>query len=326
MLKGEQEGFGDEQDFGRSKGEGRQSAHTNRDGSAFRSQASIMEGGSFVEAIYVYTLWILRRLGSDPKGSKINRRGWVKQELEMPLGEKGENWKTISLSQWWVGMEEYILLHVFISPIEIWEILTGRNQGLRNPRRKLGIGNTGNAGPGNPATNAILDVIEGVVGANSFGEVKKESIQRNVTEELTPPTYGYMGKVEFYTRSVDGNLMNERVSHALRGMIYTEEIGRCMSSDTFICHIPWQGGERICACRCHMRYARGVVLKDGQFEKLAELQIDTIALQRGMLVGENAGINCTKEKMEHNARLIQRTDGRWETSRTSEAGVKKTSD
>ena len=72
-----------------------------------------------------------------------------------------------------------------------------------------------------------------------------------------------------------------------------------------------------------MRYARGVVLKDGPYEKLAELQIDTIALQRGMLVGGNAGANCTKEKIEHNTRLIQRTDERWEVARTDEADLKK---
>ena len=72
-----------------------------------------------------------------------------------------------------------------------------------------------------------------------------------------------------------------------------------------------------------MRYTRGVVLKDGQFEQMAELQIDTIALQRGMLVEENAGINCKKEKIGHNTRMIQRTDGRWGTSRTSEADAAK---
>ena len=80
--------------------------------------------------------------------------------------------------------------------------------------------------------------------------------------------------------------MNEWVTYALRGMIYAEEIGRCASTDTFSCQIPWKGQERICAFRWNMRYASGVVLKDGPFGKLAELQIDTIALQRGMLVGE----------------------------------------
>ena len=59
-------------------------------------------------------------------GSKINRKGLVEMELEMPLGEKGEDWKTrktISIARWWVMMKEHFLLHVLVSPIEIWEIL-----------------------------------------------------------------------------------------------------------------------------------------------------------------------------------------------------------
>ena len=220
-------------------------------------------------------------------------------------------------------MEEYFLLHVFISPIEIWEMLTERNQGIRNPRRKLRIGNTGNAGPGNPAINALLDLVEGVVGANSIGEVKKDLAQREAKAEFPPPPYGYLRRDEFYTRSLDDNLPNEWVTHALRGMIYTEIIGRCMSADTFICRIPWLGKERICACRWHMRYTRGVVLKDGQFGKMAELQIDTMALQRGMSVEENAGINCEKGTKEHNIELIRRMDERWELSRTGEADTQK---
>ena len=74
------------------------------------------------------TLWILRRVGSDSKGSKINRRGCVEQELEMPLGEKGDGRGAIPLNQRRIEMEEDFLLHVFIAPIEIWEILTEWNQ------------------------------------------------------------------------------------------------------------------------------------------------------------------------------------------------------
>ena len=100
--------------------------------------------------VYLYTLWILKRKGDDPNGSKINRRGRVEQELEMPLGEKGDGWETISLNQRLVDMGESFLHHVFISPVEIWEILTGWNQGKRDPRRNLRIGNTGNAGGHGP--------------------------------------------------------------------------------------------------------------------------------------------------------------------------------
>ena len=64
---------------------------------------------------------------------------------------------------------------MFVSPIKIWEMPTEWNRRIRNPRRKLRIGNTGYAGSGNPAINAPLGVIEGVVERNSIGVVKKGS-------------------------------------------------------------------------------------------------------------------------------------------------------
>ena len=44
-------------------------------------------------------------------------------------------------------MKEHFILHVFVGAIEIWEILTEWNQGIKYPRQKLRIGTTGNAGP-----------------------------------------------------------------------------------------------------------------------------------------------------------------------------------
>ena len=89
------------------------------------------------------------------------------------MGEKGEDLKTISIVQWCAMMEENFIPHVFASPIEIWEILMEWNQGIRYPRQKLRIGTTGNAGPGNPAINALAEVIEGIVGNRPIGEVQK---------------------------------------------------------------------------------------------------------------------------------------------------------
>ena len=81
----------------------------------------------------------------------------------MPLGDKGEDWATISLKQWLLEMKEQVPHHMFISPVGIWEILMEWNQGIKNQRHKLRIGNTGNAGAGNHAINALGEVIDGVV-------------------------------------------------------------------------------------------------------------------------------------------------------------------
>ena len=91
--------------------------------------------------------------------------------------------------------------------------------------------------------------------------------------------------------------MNEWVKHALRGLIYSDKAGGNTPADTYLRQLPWEGGEEICACRRHMRYTkRGAVYKEGPYEQLAELQIDTVALQRGLLMGENAKADCEEEK------------------------------
>ena len=130
------------------------------------------------------------------------------------------------------------------------------NQGKRDPRNKLRVGTTGNAGAGNPAINALLGGIGGVVGNHSIGEVKRVLEERGVLTEIPMPTHGYMRRDEFYSRALGDNLLNEWVSRTLRIMIYTERIGRCMSADTFLCNVQWEGQERIFACRWHMRYVR----------------------------------------------------------------------
>ena len=93
------------------------------------------------EMTYVYTLWILKRMGNDSIGRNINRRGWVEQVLDMPLGDKGEDRGAISLNQWRWEMEELVLRNVFIDPIEVWGILTERDKGkkTRDACRELDI-------------------------------------------------------------------------------------------------------------------------------------------------------------------------------------------
>ena len=141
--------------------------------------------------------------------------------------------------------------------------------------------------------------------------------------EIPIPTHGYMRRDEFYSMALDGNLLNEWVSHTLRSMIYTERVGRCMSSDTFLCKVPWKGQGRICAFRWHMRYVRGVRQKEGLNEQMEELQLDTMALQRGMLEIDILKFPDGKERVENNLRTLRRTDGRWGILRTREEDGRK---
>ena len=47
-------------------------------------------GGLIGETVYVYTLCILKRMGGDSAGGKINREVLAAAELEIPHGGKGE--------------------------------------------------------------------------------------------------------------------------------------------------------------------------------------------------------------------------------------------
>ena len=69
----------------------------------------------------------------------------------------------------------------------------------------------------------------------------------------------------------------------------------------------------------HVRYTRGVRLEEGQFEQMAELQLDTKALQRGTLEIAILKFPDDKERVDHNLLSIRRTDARWEIMRTREA-------
>ena len=106
----DQEGFGDEQGF---SAEVRMIADRANTPIGSATHLAVKDtswtAGNLGEMIYVYTLWILQRMGYDSKGSKINRRGWVEQALGIPLGGQGDDWETIPLKQRWVEMGESFL-------------------------------------------------------------------------------------------------------------------------------------------------------------------------------------------------------------------------
>ena len=97
------------------------------------------------EAIYTFSPGILKWKGNESTGSKINRRPQVEAQLGIPMGDKGEDWETMPIEEWWVAIKDQCVLHVLVSPIDIWEILMGWNQGIVIPRQKWVIGSTGNA-------------------------------------------------------------------------------------------------------------------------------------------------------------------------------------
>ena len=98
---------------------------------------------------------------------------------------------------------------------------------------------------------------------------------------MTAPTYGYLRSDEFYHRSRDGDLINDWVTDTWKVLIYADRQGRNTGRRTFICQIP---AKDTCDCRYHMRYTKGIRLKASQWGQMEELQIDSVALQRDILV------------------------------------------
>ena len=72
-----------------------------------------------------------------------------------------------------------------------------------------------------------------------------------------------------------------------------------------------------------MRFTRGAVCKEGQWEQMAELQIDTAALQRWILREENNHETCQGDIRSNNSRLLERIDEQWEVDRTDNANTEK---
>ena len=71
-----------------------------------------------------------------------------------------------------------------------------------------------------------------------------------------------------------------------------------------------------------MRFRRGVAYKEGQWEQLADLQIDTATLRRWIQKEEHNKEAC-KGEGNNNSRLLKQIEGRWEVGTTDKADAEK---
>ena len=113
------------------------------------------------EALYHHTLMILRNRGNDSDGSNINSRKWVKSACGIQIGDNGDEWKTISITHWWMYLKDSFATHVLVRSFGIYDISMGYTRGL-DPRKTLRIGPTGNAGV--VAMSVLVETIEGIDG------------------------------------------------------------------------------------------------------------------------------------------------------------------
>ena len=118
---------------------------------------------------------------------------------------------------------------------------------------------TGTTGGGAPAINALTETIDGYIEGRTLVGIKNEPGSRGVASEVPIPTYGYMGKDEFYHMSNDGDLINGWAIDALGCLIYTGSKGRSARKESPICQIPWGNSENVFFQMAHEVYPMGTI-------------------------------------------------------------------
>ena len=154
---------------------------------------------------------------------QINSRKWAESECGIQIGENGEDWKTISISQWRLCIEDSFSKNVLVNSYELYEILTGHSREEVNPRMKLRIGTTGNAGVASISAN--VEAIEGIAGRRSIVGANEALSARGLLTEITLPDYGYVRSSVILHEGMDFILYIDWVGGDLDELTYTDRQG-----------------------------------------------------------------------------------------------------
>ena len=110
-------------------------------------------------------------------------------------------------------------------------------------------------------------------------------------------------------------MYNDLVGGNLDELIYADRRGGSQIAGSFICP---QTPEQRCACRYHMRYTRGVELKGDAYDRLAEFQIDNVAVQRDIPIKQledETTVGVERGQLQEELGGIEE---RWESDRSDE--------
>ena len=159
-----------------------------RQGEHLASNHQDWENRMVGESLYQQTPMIMRKMGIDTNVRKISSRKWAECECCIKIGENGEDWETISVILWRMGLKDAFSHHVLVSTYGISEISMGHIREEGNPRGKLMIGETGNA-RNVASVNAMVETTAGIVGARSLVEVNASLAARGKLTEMHVPGY-----------------------------------------------------------------------------------------------------------------------------------------
>ena len=185
---------------GQARAAGRKSfQEPNRQGHHVEAKRQACANRMIGEALYQQTRMIMRKMGSDFKGRRINIRKWAGCECGIKMGENGEEWETISVSLWRMGLWGAFSKHVLASTYEIFAVLMDHNRGEVNPRRKLRIDTTGNA-RSQASINAMVETTGWVIAPRALVEVNASLGREGNWRKFPPLPMDIWEEAGYYTR------------------------------------------------------------------------------------------------------------------------------
>ena len=143
-------------------------------------------------------------------------------ECGIQIGDNGDGWEAVSVSQWRLYMKDACAKHALVRPCGIYEILMGYTGGL-GPRKKMRIGPTGNAGV--VSISVMVETIEGTVGCLAMEGANAALAGRGVLTELPVPNYGYVRSSAILHGRIENIMYNDWVGGNLEELIYADRQG-----------------------------------------------------------------------------------------------------
>ena len=139
--------------------------------------------------IYKVALIILRDVGNDSNGRKINSRGTSEFGRESVMGAKGAKWKSTPLTDWFFAVKEGVMRHVLVSPYEVYEMLTEVNKEQQQGRWMIKIGTSGKKETYS-TMNVLTRAIESIAGKmrkDQAFQAMRSNEERETRSFLTQP-------------------------------------------------------------------------------------------------------------------------------------------
>ena len=134
---------------------------------------------------------------------------------------------------------------------------------------------------------------------------------KNEREEIIPdPTDGYLSGSTLEHQKIAERMRNDLIERDLDKLVYVGKLGRGDCAVSFMC--AKRGYDR----RYHMRYAIGYGRRGGDWEPLAALFVDKVAIRKDTLEKQLGEENLPEEEKKKGVKIeLGVINNRWESER-----------